>query len=504
MAINWDEKTDVVVAGGGLSGGISAIEAHDAGAQVLVLEKAEYAGGLSILSGGQLKCVGDVEAATGYLKIISAQRIDEALIRPFAQGLYDNPDYLRELCRINGGNVQAQGGEKGYGQGLYPLPGQESFYEIRVAEVPGFRGFPWVQHRTLSAVNLMKVVFDHLEKRKITIRTSTTVKRLLTDADGAVTGVVAQRQGREIFIQARRAVILATAGFEQNQWLLMQYLQGKPFYSMAPLTHTGDGIIMSQKVGAALWHMWHVHGSYGFKFTGYPIAFRHVFGGQRNPKRVMPWIVVDRYGSRYMDEYHPAPQDTMHRPMELFDPDIPGYPRIPSYIIFDEVGRKRGPIAQPLSIGEKAYYWSKDNNAEVEKGWILRAGTIRELADNISQQPENGGFMDAGTLESSVLRWNEAVSRGSDELRRLPGTMLPVVSPPFYAVPVWPVISNTQGGPEHNVRQQVIDAFGQPIPRLYAVGELGSFFGHLYELSGNLSECLYSGRIAGKAAAGEA
>ncbi len=112
--------------------------------------------------------------------------------------------------------------------------------------------------------------------------------------------------------------------------------------------------------------------------------------------------------------------------------------------------------------------------------------------------------MDADTLESSVLQWNEVVSQGNDSFRRPPGTMMPIEASPFYAVPVWPVISNTQGGPVHNVRQQVIDAFGQPIPHLYAVGELGSFFGHLYELSANLSECLYSGRIAGKEAAKEA
>jgi succinate dehydrogenase/fumarate reductase flavoprotein subunit len=47
----------------------------------------------------------------------------------------------------------------------------------------------------------------------------------------------------------------------------------------------------------------------------------------------------------------------------------------------------------------------------------------------------------------------------------------------------------------------VLDPYGDPIPRLYAVGELGSFFGHLYLLGGNLSELVISGRIAGEAAA---
>ena len=81
--------------------------------------------------------------------------------------------------------------------------------------------------------------------------------------------------------------------------------------------------------------------------------------------------------------------------------------------------------------------------------------------------------------------------------------MMPIATPPFYAVPVWPVISNTQGGPVHNVEQQIIDTFGEPIPRLYSAGELGSFWSHLYLLGGNLSECLISGRIAGINAAAE-
>ena len=81
--------------------------------------------------------------------------------------------------------------------------------------------------------------------------------------------------------------------------------------------------------------------------------------------------------------------------------------------------------------------------------------------------------------------------------------MLPIRHPPFYTIPVWPIITNTQGGPVHNARQQVVDPYGQPIPRLYSAGEMGSLFGHLYLLSGNNAECFIGGRIAGTNAAGE-
>lgn len=320
---------------------------------------------------------------------------------------------------------------------------------------------------------------------------------------GAAVGVIARKDGQELAIRARRAVILACGGFEQNEWLLKQYLQGMPFYSMAPLTHTGDGVLMAQKAGAALWHMWHIHGSYGFKFDGFPIAFRTSFAGPRQPRRTMPWIVVDKFGSRYMNEYPPAPQDTGHRPMELWDADMNGYSRIPSYLIYDEAGRKHGPIGQPLAIGDYRYDWSRDNLEEVSRGWILKEDSLEKLALKMSESEDNKGALKPETLKATVSEWNNIVSEGKDPFRRPPGTMIPIGTPPFYAVPVWPLISNTQGGPQHNVKQQIVDPYGSPIPRLYAAGELGSFWAHVYLLAGNLGECLSSGRVAGTNAAAE-
>jgi predicted oxidoreductase len=79
--------------------------------------------------------------------------------------------------------------------------------------------------------------------------------------------------------------------------------------------------------------------------------------------------------------------------------------------------------------------------------------------------------------------------------------MVRIATPPFYFAEVYPVCSNTHGGPVHDVEQRVIDAFGQPINRLYAAGELGGVFGHLYVSGGNLAECFVGGWTAGRNAA---
>ena len=497
----WDLETDVLVVGYGLAGGVAASIAHDGGAEVLILEKNEYPGGCSIFAGGSAKCVEDEDQAVEYLTALSAERVDGTVIRAFARALAENETFVRKLAEVDGAELKRVPGT----EGMYPYPGRQTWYSLRIAKIPGFDGFPWMRcYLNTAGVNLIKLAMDNVESRGIKALLSTPVRRLETDGSGTIIGAIAETGGREIAVRARRAVILATGGFEQNEWLRKQYLQGLPFYSMAPLTHTGDGILMSQKVGAALWHMWHIHGSYGFKTPDSPIAYRHPFSGPRNPKRKMPWIVVDKLGLRYMNEYPPAPQDTGHRAMETFDPDLPGYPRIPSLIIFDEEGRKRTPIGQPLAFPGYEYHWSEDNSAEIDKGWIIKADTIAGLAQTIRERfPENEGRMNVELLEATVRDWNNCVASGNDLFNRPAGTMMPLASPPFYAAQVWPIITNTQGGPVHNARQQVIDAFGQPIPRLYAVGELGSFFGHLYQLGGNIGECFTSGKIAGQYAAAE-
>jgi succinate dehydrogenase/fumarate reductase flavoprotein subunit len=109
---------------------------------------------------------------------------------------------------------------------------------------------------------------------------------------------------------------------------------------------------------------------------------------------------------------------------------------------------------------------------------------------------------DPTTLQNTLDRWNELCRKRKDEdFGRPPGTMTTIKAPPFYVGEVWPVVSNTQGGPIHNAKQQVINVFGEPIPRLYAAGECGSAFGYLYLSGANLSECLITGKTAGHEAA---
>jgi succinate dehydrogenase/fumarate reductase flavoprotein subunit len=503
---------DVVVVGAGYAGVRAAIAAHDAGAKVMILEKMSHPGGISIMSGGAVLCVEEEAAARVYFGHMSGGRASEEMVASFASGLAGNMEDVKTLAEPLNASFLVRNRP-----GIYPFPGREGLNSVIITRLPGFNDFPWYPGPdSHNGALLMALLLAHMETRKIPVKYNIAAQRLTTNAAGQIAGLVAQSEGQQIHVAARKAVILACGGFEFDEWVKLQYLETKPFYAMGSPANTGDGLRMAQAVGARLWHMWHTHNSYGFKYDEFPMSFRHFIGGSLmthgalKQVRKMPWIVVDTFGRRFMNEYPPAPQDTGARPLPFFDPGLPGYPRIPCYLIFDSAGKNAHAIAVPLGYpehfpGGERYRWSADNSKEVEKGWIMEAGSLEELAARIKNMHHNEGRMQADLLAETVEEWNKAVLAGKDgTFNRHPETMMAIKTPPFYAMEAWPLLTNTQGGPEHNIDRQVLDVCGKAIPRLYTAGELGSFFGHIYELSGNIGECFSSGRIAGAAAAGEA
>jgi succinate dehydrogenase/fumarate reductase flavoprotein subunit len=439
------------------------------------------------------------------------------VIQALAQGMSEQEDYVRELATVNDAEVTTTK-EAGKVGANYPFPGVDAFYQTVIRSVPNFSArasYPWANGAP-GGTMLFKVLDDNIARAGIPVHFSTRAVRLITGGtDNEVLGVTVDGPSGRRRIKARRGVILACGGFEGDPDFQEQFWEGKPVLHAAARNNTGDGIRMAQDLGAQLWHMWHFHGAYGFRHSDpdYPYAIRvkrlpdwiprgHGFVARRDEtgsidaaQVKMAWILLDGAGRRYMNEYQPYLQDTAHRQMHLFDPVIQDYPRIPSFLICDENGRKLYPLGRPTSNDKDLRYdWSDDNMREVGNGILKRANSLAALAAEFK--------VDAAAVEAAVARWNGFCAAGADaDFARPPGTMVPIDAPPFYGAPVWPVVSNTQGGPIHNDRQQVIDAYGNAIPRLYTAGELGSAYGHLYMSGGNISECFVTGRIGGREAA---
>lgn len=498
---SWDRSVDVVVVGCGYAGAVAAISAHDAGAEVALFEKGETTGGISICSAGGVRVSSDAEAAFAYLQRTNGGTTSEDLLRVLAQSMTELPAYLEELAARADVSVSVRPAP-----GNYPFEGYESFAFVNVDPIPGFdpaAAYPDVRGAPEGA-RLFHLLERNLALRGIAPDLKTSVKALVIDTKGRVRGVRIEQNGAPLTVEAKRGVILATGGFEGSRDLQKRHWPATPVLNAAYRGNTGDGIRLAQIAGADLWHMFHYHGSYGFKHPdpAYPFGIRTkrlpdwVPGsGPRGDVR-MPWILLDKRGRRFMNEYEPYMQDTGARPFERYDPHTQDFAALPAWMILDSDGIGLWPLGRPTSHEKGvAYEWSKDNQAEINAGIIKQAADLTGLARITG--------IDERDLQATILTWNKACRAETDgDWQRPPTSMLPIEKPPFYVAEVWPIVSNTQGGPIHDVHQRILDAAGQPIPGLYAAGELGSVFGHLYMSGGNIAECFAGGLIAGREAAG--
>ena len=497
----FEETVDLIVVGYGFAGGAAAIAGADAGCRVLLLEKMTVPGGISICSGGGLRVADDAVKALAYLTATNHGTIDAPLLERFAREMTELRGRFEKLAQTSRATLKIV--ER---PANYRLPGWDTFNFLEVTDVPSFDPRAEFPHaRSLRAgINAFKVVSDNVRARpSIEVRFDAPVTRLERDAQGRVCGALASIGGRMTRIGACRGVILACGGFEADVAMKRQYWQMHPVLPSATRGNTGDGIRMAQALGADLRHMWHFHGSYGFRHPDPDYVF-----GIRTKKlpdwtpEVLPtnvqmsWILVNRDGRRFMNEYEPYLHDTGARPFDRFDPATMRLPAVPATMLFDETRRKAYPVARSFINDPEipCYDWSEDNLKEVELGILRRADTIDDAALALG--------MDVMVLNATIDAWNALCgTEASDVFGRPPATRAQVIDPPFYFGEVWPVVSNTQGALAHDVDQRVVDPYGTPIDGLYVAGELGSIWGYLYLSGGNLAECFISGRIAAENAA---
>jgi succinate dehydrogenase/fumarate reductase flavoprotein subunit len=266
---------------------------------------------------------------------------------------------------------------------------------------------------------------------------------------------------------------------------------------------------ISSAAGAKLWH------TAALQWGGFcAMAPSRQFGvavgaGIPRIRNAKNFIFVNKYGKRFMKETKKLTHNKGTLEILYFDHERAEYPNVPAYLVFDETYRKSGPIAYTwkfleradggpfgYAIVHKVYHWSDDNIAETENGWLIKADTIADLAGRIKVDPKG--------LKETISKYNSYCTSGEDlQFDRGKDSMAPIEKPPYYALEMGLVLVNTQGGPKHNKLAQVLDPDDKPIPRLYAAGELGSFFGFLYQEGSNYPEAWACGRIAGKQAASE-
>lgn len=467
--IDWDEEADVVVLGCGGAGAVAAITACDAGAKVVVVEKDEC-GGNTRLATMAFLCPTNNSSAREHIKALSFGTLGEDIIDLYVDWTSKNVDYIKQL----GGEV-----EMCFPGASFPdLPGAEAMLRYRVkARAEG----------ELGGESLWNLLSENLDRRNIPVHRHTIAKRILRSGDEVV-GVSTQKDEQTFNIRARKGVVLATGGFEYNEELKREFLAGYPIFAYGNTGNTGDGIKLAQELGGDLWHMKAVAAPMGFKFSEFQSAFI-----MRMPAD--GYIIVDQNGERFCNETG-LEHYSMWMAVTLFDMESLRFRRIPSYLIFDEQTRLKGPITRVGHGANRAYKWSLDNCEEVKRGWIVSGDGPAQLADRL-------GIKTAERLTETIAAYQASCRTGTDQTFGRPKETLVKFEGKYYGVPLWPCLLNTQGGPKRNARGEIIDVWGKPIKRLYGTGEVGSIWGFLYQSGGNLGECLGLGRMVGLNVAAE-
>ncbi|WP_445151271.1 FAD-binding protein [Baekduia sp. Peel2402] len=456
--------TDVLVIGYGPAGAAAAIAAHDAGAEVLVIEKTAAGGGNAIHSGGFLFDAPDPDAAD-HVDALCFGRTPRDVIDAYVNGLHDLQPWLTSL----GGTIEPFGPEGlGFG-GRFPasFPSWPSFpagKSIRYAVVGGGEG------RRGEA--LWRLLDAAVRERGIAVEYDTPARRLLHAPDGAIVGA-RLASGRPV--QARGGVILACGGFEGDPGLADAHLPLGPTTPVGHSANTGDGLRMAQDAGAALWHMYGFFGWFAFHAPGFASPFAIDFHAPGH-------ILVDADGHRFADETGFEVHDRL-RALSTYLPHHANRPRLPTWAIFDEATRRAAPLNGLLGTPND-YTWSEDNQVEIDAGWIVDA---RETG--------------LPHLDATIEAYNSFARAGDDqEFHRDPATLTPLEGN-LYAIPTWPGVAGTTGGPSHDPTGRVLALDGAPIAGLYAAGAVSLIYGHLIDHGGGLTDAMVFGRLAGVDAA---
>jgi len=461
----WDNETDIVVAGAGMSGLSAAIEARDAKADVLVLEKMPTITGASWISGGVIYAAGtSVQRKAGIIDSPSEMYKHWIAV---GEGLADR-EHVRLIADKSAEAVEwlIKLGAEFPPEDLY-ISGPEDEPEYAVVTPPkprghhqkgaGYTGHLWIP--------LFKKI---VKERGIEIMLRAPVKDLIANpVTKEVLGVEVKSRGKTIYIRTRKAVVLACGSVMRNMEMVRGFLPIVPVdvgRSTSPPSSTGNGIKLAQQLGADVINM---AGSFiGLEHdTAVPVR-------PPNPisrKQPYPSILINKYGRRFVDE-------TRHGKATRAAYCQEGHV---VYQIFDEEVRKKV-------------------CARAHSARLIRADNIRELATKIE--------VDAETLKYTLNRWNKYAEKGEDPEFGRKIAVSPMRTPPFCAFKVkWRLGSSQSGGVRTNTKAQVINVAGKVIPRLYAVGRTASGpFGKYYPGSGSfITHCIVSGHTAGKNAARE-
>ena len=442
---NEELSTDIVIVGAGGAGMTAAINAAQAGKDVILLEKMPYAGGNTTKATGGMNAAETHYQAEQGIEDSVEQFVedtmegghninDRALVETMAENSAEGIDWLDSIgaplpkVSFSGGatNARIHAPEDGSGVGAY----------------------------------LVTALLKKVNDLDINVMYNTTATELIS-SDGTVTGVKAESNDTNYTINAK-AVILATGGFGNNEDMIVKYrkdLKGTVTTSAPGIT--GDGIVMAEDVGADLVDIEQIQLHPTVEQKTSMLITESVRGDGA--------ILVNQDGKRFTDEL--LTRDVVSA-AELEQPG--SY----AYIIFD----------QRLREGLKA------TEKYISTGITVQGDTIEDLAEKIDVDPK--------TLAETLNNWNKYVADKNDpDFGRTTGMEKDLSQAPYYAIKIAPGIHHTMGGVHINTSAEVIDTDDQVIPGLFAAGEVVGGVHGGNRIGGNaVADIVVFGKIASDSA----
>lgn len=460
---------DLIVVGAGTAGMPCAIEAAQAGARVLVVEKSDQVGGTLHVSGGHLSAAGSArQVAAGIadspadhyadIQRIADGTAREDLTRLAVEHAAETVDWLDGL----GMEFHARTPRIVYGHEPYQTPrtvyGTDEARSILAAIRPAFGGLVY--------------------RGQITLWLSTAVTELVTDS-GAVVGVSVVTPGGPEQVRAQ-AVVLATGGFGAAPDLFSQ-IEGAPLVSAAHPTSTGDGLRLATALGAGIGGQGHYVPTFGGLTS--PEDPGRVTWSERPllvPTERTPWeIYVAASGSRFIAEDHPS--------IDAKERALAHLPDMRFWCVFDATALAHSPH---IVVG-----WSPqdlDGRAGTHPA-VHKAASLAELADSAG--------INAAGLSNTVEEYNSAVTHNRPDPFGRTARPAAIVTPPFYALANHAVTLITFAGVDVTTDLQVRRADGSVIPGLYAVGEVigaAATMGNAFCSGMAITPALAFGRLVGR------
>lgn len=460
----WDATVDVLVIGSGFAGCAAAAAAAEAGSSVAVLEKMPQAGGNSAIN------LGDFAAWDSSLHLRQKLNLGDDSAAQHARDVlaagdgYSDPALVDTL--VNGAPAALDWMVARGGLQLRELLHRQGASAYRMHYGPRGRGSDYVDAlRRIAAAHGAQFHFEQ------------PVTRLWREVRRAVSGV--ETHGPQGIRQwrARRGVIIASGGFSADVAMRSAFrpILTDTYNTTNHRGATGEMIRLAQSIGADALQLAfiEVH-PYGDPESGaLDTATSYALQIRRNGA-----MLVAKHGKRFVNEM--APHDFVSRQQVASGGK-------PTFTIFN----------QAMLDQQDAARNRDELPGLIERGRIFRAETLRELAARAS--------IDAA-LEATAQRYAVMLRerKDADFNRPFAADVSPFDSGPWYAIRNWPSVHHTMGGLRIDRAARVIDIFGQPIPRLYAAGEVTGGIHGAARIGGNSSaDPVVFGRIAGSGAARE-